>query len=96
MKKGWIVKSLGEACIITMGQSPKGTSYNDSGNGLPLVNGPVEFGKGVDREKFPLPEAMDLPRTKTALQLVEGEIWLPTQALEKLGESDVSADSLIV
>ena len=27
-----------------MGQSPKGSSYNDVGNGVPLINGPVEFG----------------------------------------------------
>jgi type I restriction enzyme S subunit len=28
-----------------MGQSPKGTSYNTSGEGVPLINGPVEFGE---------------------------------------------------
>ena len=27
-----------------MGQSPKGSSYNTSGQGTPLINGPVEFG----------------------------------------------------
>lgn len=29
-----------------MGNSPPGSSYNDSGEGVPLVNGPVEFSPG--------------------------------------------------
>ena len=28
-----------------MGQSPSGDSYNTNGHGVPLINGPVEFGK---------------------------------------------------
>jgi type I restriction enzyme S subunit len=43
--EGWVEKELGAACLITMGQSPKGTSYNQEGEGVPLINGPVEFGK---------------------------------------------------
>jgi type I restriction enzyme S subunit len=42
--EGWEEKSLGKACEISMGQSPKGTSYNSEGIGTPLINGPVEFG----------------------------------------------------
>lgn len=42
--EGWEEKALGEACVISMGQSPKGTSYNSEGIGMPLINGPVEFG----------------------------------------------------
>ena len=41
----WEEKTLGEVCEIIMGQSPKGTSYNSIGHGVPLINGPVEFGK---------------------------------------------------
>ncbi|MCP4143977.1 MAG: hypothetical protein GY752_01690 [bacterium] len=41
---GWEVKSLSSVAEIVMGQSPKGNTYNDNGNGMPLVNGPVEFG----------------------------------------------------
>src|SRR3990167_2092776 len=29
---------------IIMGTSPKGNTYNNTGNGLPLINGPTEFG----------------------------------------------------
>lgn len=43
----WPVKKLGEVCEIIMGQSPKGDTYNDKGEGMALINGPVEFGKGA-------------------------------------------------
>ena len=35
---------LADACIIVMGQSPPGASCNTGGIGLPLLNGPTEFG----------------------------------------------------
>jgi len=35
---------LGEIAEITMGQSPSGENCNVVGNGLPLLNGPTEFG----------------------------------------------------
>ncbi|MEQ9306768.1 MAG: restriction endonuclease subunit S, partial [Marinoscillum sp.] len=41
---GWEEKKLGEVCKIKMGQSPKGSTYTAEGNGIPLINGPVEFG----------------------------------------------------
>jgi len=36
--------SLGDVASITMGQSPKGSTYNCDGHGMPLLNGPTEFG----------------------------------------------------
>lgn len=39
----WEVKKLGEIAEIVMGQSPAGTSYNRTGHGYPLINGPTEF-----------------------------------------------------
>ncbi|MDA1141396.1 MAG: restriction endonuclease subunit S, partial [Planctomycetota bacterium] len=53
---GWVEKRLDEACEIIMGQSPKGETYNTTGAGVPLINGPVEFspdsfGKTI-RSKF--------------------------------------------
>jgi len=41
----WI--RLEEIAEILMGQSPPGTSYNETGEGVPLINGPVEFGDGA-------------------------------------------------
>jgi type I restriction enzyme S subunit len=40
----WPKKRLGEVCKIAMGQSPPGNSYNSAGQGVPLLNGPTEFG----------------------------------------------------
>jgi type I restriction enzyme, S subunit len=38
------VRSLGDVAVVEMGQSPPGGTYNDQGRGLPLLNGPTEFG----------------------------------------------------
>lgn len=43
---GWRDLTLVEVAEVVMGNSPPGTSYNDVGQGVPLVNGPAEFGKG--------------------------------------------------
>lgn len=40
----WSKSALGQICEVIMGQSPKGTSYNDEGKGVALLNGPTEFG----------------------------------------------------
>jgi type I restriction enzyme, S subunit len=45
----WEKKKLGEVAEIIMGQSPDGDSYNIIGEGIPLINGPVEF-----TEKYPV------------------------------------------
>ncbi|MBW2004165.1 MAG: restriction endonuclease subunit S [Deltaproteobacteria bacterium] len=37
-------KKIGEVAIVIMGQSPEGETYNREGDGLPLLNGPTEFG----------------------------------------------------
>jgi type I restriction enzyme, S subunit len=42
----WCWVKLGRIAKITMGQSPPGTTYNRVGNGIPLINGPVEFRDG--------------------------------------------------
>ncbi|MCG8620161.1 MAG: restriction endonuclease subunit S [Desulfobacterales bacterium] len=44
LPEGWAACKLRDVCTISMGQSPKGNTYNDRGKGVPLVNGPVEFG----------------------------------------------------
>lgn len=41
---GWRVGKLEEIATIVMGLSPSGDSYNLNGEGIPLINGPVEFG----------------------------------------------------
>ncbi len=46
MPTGWAVASMGEICDVNMGQSPPGSSYNENGDRVPLINGPVEFTDG--------------------------------------------------
>lgn len=41
----WI--RLGDIALVVMGNSPPGSSYNDQGHGVPLVNGPTEFSSGA-------------------------------------------------
>ncbi|CAM2915568.1 restriction endonuclease subunit S [Flavobacterium frigoris] len=41
---GWVIGKLNDFSKIVMGQSPLGESYNEFGDGVALVNGPVEFG----------------------------------------------------
>ena len=36
---------LSSVAKIIMGTSPKGDTYNTMGNGVPLINGPTEFGE---------------------------------------------------
>ena len=42
--KGVKVSRLDEVAPVNMGQSPQGHTYNNSGEGIPLLNGPTEFG----------------------------------------------------
>ena len=41
---GWAEAALCEVAVITLGQSPPGTSYNDTGIGIPFFQGKAEFG----------------------------------------------------
>jgi type I restriction enzyme S subunit len=45
LPEGWRVGTLSDISTIIMGQSPEGESYNEIGEGCPLINGPVEFGE---------------------------------------------------
>ncbi len=42
----WIWVRLGTITQVLMGQSPPGETYNKTGEGIPLINGPVEFTEG--------------------------------------------------
>lgn len=45
LPEDWAWTAFGEISQINMGQSPSGSSYNNSGHGTPLLNGPTEFGE---------------------------------------------------
>ena len=42
--EGWAISDFAKVADVIMGQSPDGDTYNTLGEGVPLVNGPVEFG----------------------------------------------------
>ncbi|MGB7416813.1 MAG: restriction endonuclease subunit S [Thermosynechococcaceae cyanobacterium] len=42
---GWVRCHLADVALVVMGNSPPGNTYNDNGDGVPLINGPVEFSR---------------------------------------------------
>ena len=44
MPEGWEVKPLRDCMLLTMGQSPPGSTYNEDGDGLPFFQGRTDFG----------------------------------------------------
>ncbi len=42
----WDFVRLDGVCNVVMGSSPPGSTYNKNGEGIPLINGPVEFTPG--------------------------------------------------
>jgi len=44
--QSWRWVRLGFVLNVVMGQSPPGETYNTEGEGVPLINGPVEFSEG--------------------------------------------------
>jgi type I restriction enzyme, S subunit len=46
LPQSWRWVKLGFVMNILMGQSPPGETYNKRGDGIPLINGPIEFSEG--------------------------------------------------
>jgi len=44
--RSWAWVKIGFVANVLMGQSPPGETYNIRGDGIPLINGPVEFSEG--------------------------------------------------
>lgn len=49
LPQGWTISTLSGVADVIMGTSPPSNTYNETGEGVPLINGPVEYG-----ERFPL------------------------------------------
>src|SRR5512145_2270842 len=43
LPEGWEWKKLDEVSDVIMGQSPPGDTYNETGNGMPFLQGKAEF-----------------------------------------------------
>jgi type I restriction enzyme S subunit len=53
MPLGWHLGQLSDIASVVMGASPPGETYNELGIGVPLVNGPVEYGDFfVEKKKW--------------------------------------------
>jgi type I restriction enzyme, S subunit len=68
----WVEAKLSEVALIDMGQSPKGSATNSTGDGLPLVGGASDLG-----ETFP--KALRFTSTPTKVSQ-EGDIILCVRA----------------
>lgn len=64
----WEVMAFGDFAEIIMGQSPDGSTYNQEGNGVALINGPTEF-----TEKHPVKIQWTIAPTKLCK---EGDVLL--------------------
>jgi type I restriction enzyme S subunit len=73
MKAGWQKKPLGDVAEVIAGQSPEGSYYNISGDGLPFYQGKKEFG---ERYIGP-PNTWTNRTTKIAL---EGDVLMSVRA----------------
>ena len=49
--KGWRTASVGEYFDLTMGQSPPGITYNETGEGIPFYQGRADFGARFPTER---------------------------------------------
>ena len=73
MKDGWQTKKLGDMAEVIAGQSPEGSFYNTSSDGLPFYQGKKEFG-----ERFiGAPTTWTTHVTKVAL---EGDVLMSVRA----------------
>lgn len=58
--EGWEVKELQDIADCIMGQSPKGSSYNEDMIGTPLLNGPADYENGALKARTYTSEATRL------------------------------------
>ncbi len=73
MKNGWPVEALGDVADVIAGQSPEGSYYNTTGDGLPFYQGKKDFG-----ERFiGRPTTWTSQTTKVAL---EGDVLMSVRA----------------
>ncbi|MBW6504406.1 restriction endonuclease subunit S [bacterium] len=73
MKRGWETKTVGDVAEVIAGQSPEGSFYNTSGDGLPFYQGKKEFGDKV----LGAPTTWTSQITKVAL---EGDVLMSVRA----------------
>ncbi|WP_366924721.1 restriction endonuclease subunit S [Metallumcola ferriviriculae] len=84
--KGWRVGTLGDIASITMGQSPKGSSYNENNDGTVFYQGRTDFGK-----RFP---TIRLYTTEAKRMAHRGDILLSVRA--PVGDINVAIEDCCI
>ncbi len=84
--KGWGAGQLSDIANITMGQSPAGESYNESGNGMIFYQGSTDFGT-----RFPLPRVYTSAPTRFAKA---GDILMSVRA--PVGTLNIALDDCCI
>jgi type I restriction enzyme S subunit len=86
LPEGWERKTLGEVCILTMGQSPSSDFYNETGEGLPFHQGVTNYG-----DRFVSHKTYCTNQTRIA---EEGDILCSVRA--PVGRLNVTLDKIII
>lgn len=93
--KGWRVVELGDIADITMGQSPNGSSYNETNNGTVFFQGRAEFGWRFPTKRLCTTEPKRYAEQGDILMSVRAPVGDINIALEKCcigrGLSSISA-----
>ena len=81
--EGWEVKELGKCFDLTMGQSPPGSTYNDSGTGTPFFQGSTDFGERYPTNRRYCTEPARLAQTEDTLVSVRAPVGTINRAWER-------------
>ena len=86
LPEGWTRNPLGEIAVITMGQSPTSTYYNDEGKGLPFHQGVTNFGN-----RFPSHQTYCTVNNRLA---EPGDILFSVRA--PVGRINITTDRIVI
>ncbi len=82
MPKGWCYSTVGQSFVLTMGQSPPGDTYNETGEGLPFYQGRTDFGFRFPKQRIFCTEATRLAGAGDTLVSVRAPVGDVNIALE--------------
>ncbi len=81
--KGWEVSTVGEEFDVTMGQSPPGSTYNETGEGIPFFQGRADFGFRYPSERVYCTAPKRFAEQNDTLVSVRAPVGDVNMALEK-------------
>lgn len=81
--EGWEASSVGNFFDVTMGQSPPGSTYNESGDGIPFFQGKTDFGFRYPKNRVYCTEPKRLANELDTLVSVRAPVGSVNMAKEK-------------